>query len=221
MSEILASKRPSLILLCGFAMALVGCQAPTEKGSARDESVFQSEVKTHPSQGKVRVVDGALAKLVTTRGGVYANLTTTELKPGHVYTMWWVVINNPAACRTSPCKPPDVLKRTATTNSDVGYADGIVAGRNGTGAFNSYLPGGKLRQGWFGNGLQNPTGAEIHLVINDHGPLIPQMAPTMLSSYRGGCRDEGLPKVFPATAKADGKPGPNRCALIQSATIQQ
>jgi hypothetical protein len=76
-------------------------------------------------------------------------------------------------------------------------------------------------EAWFGNGFTNPMGAEIHVVINDHGLLIPDMADTMLNTYRGGCQDEGLPPPFPATAISDGEPGPNTCRLVQFAIFQQ
>ena len=64
------------------------------------------------------------------------------------------------------------------------------------------------------------TKAEIHLVVNDHGPAIPGMVDEMLHTYRGGCTDDSLPPPFPATAKSDGAPGPNTCRLYQSATFQ-
>jgi hypothetical protein len=139
----------------------------------------------------------------------------------HVYTLWWVVINQPEACATSPCKSPDVLKSTAKTNSDVTNGDGIVVGGEGKGHFNGFLAVGDMPNSWFDNGYRNPQGAEIHIVINDHGPLIPDMAENMLNSYRGGCTDASLPPPFPATAKADGKPGPNTCRLVQVAIFQQ
>ncbi len=66
-----------------------------------------------------------------------------------------------------------------------------------------------------------PTGAKIHLVLNDHGRLHPEIAALMLTSYRGGCSDGSLPPPFPASAKADGVPGPNACVLIQDAIFQQ
>ena len=74
---------------------------------------------------------------------------------------------------------------------------------------------------WFGNGYWNLLGAEIHLLINDHGPLVSHLAHSMLNSYRGGCRDESLPPPFPATAKADGTPGPNTCRLVQDVAFVQ
>ena len=78
-----------------------------------------------------------------------------------------------------------------------------------------------MPQAWYGNGLQDPEAAEIHLVINDHGPLLADMVGTMLGSYRGGCTDESLPLLFPDSAKADGTPGPNACLLYQVAVFQQ
>jgi hypothetical protein len=74
---------------------------------------------------------------------------------------------------------------------------------------------------WFGNGYWNLLGAEIHLVINDHGPLVSHLAHSMLNSYRGGCTDESLPPPFPATAKADGTPGPNTGRLVQDVAFVQ
>ena len=183
--------------------------------------VYQRDVETHPSQGEVRVVKGAKAMLMTTKAGAFVSVATQELTAGNAYTLWWVVINKPAVCETSPCKPPDVLQRSDITRADVGYADGVVVGKDGTGRFASHLPVGPLRQAWFGTGLDNPQGAEIHLVINDHGPLIPDMADTMLNTYRGGCQDEGLPPPFPPTAISDGEPGPNTCRLVQVAVFHQ
>jgi hypothetical protein len=87
--------------------------------------------------------------------------------------------------------------------------------------FTAFLPVGEVVEGWFGNGLTNPLGAEIHLIINDHGEVIPEMAANMLNTYRGGCSDDSLPPPFPDSAKADGESGPNPCRLIQDAVFMQ
>ena len=81
----------------------------------------------------MQIIDGAMAMLVTTEKGAFGHLATQELTQGHVYTLWWVVINNPAACATLPCGPPDVLKNTAATNADVTYGGGILIGADGKG----------------------------------------------------------------------------------------
>lgn len=113
------------------------------------------------------------------------------------------------------------LERTAETDTDVGYAAGLIAGPDGTGRFVFHQPLGAIPQAWFGIGYTNAQGAEIHLVVNDHGPLVEGMEHSMTGSYRGGCTDESLPAAFPETAKANGKPGPNTCRLLQTAVFAQ
>lgn len=207
-----------VLLVCAYGVQGVAIHAQAATVNA---NVYQRHVETHPSQGPVRIIDGAKAMLVTTEKGAFVHIATQELTPGHVHTLWWVVINNPAACATSPCGPPDVLKHTAATNADITYGGGILAGADGKGRFNSFLATGDMPNAWFGNGYRNALGAEIHFVINDHGPLIPELAQSMFGSYRGGCKDESLPPPFPATAKADGTPGPNTCRLVQDAIFVQ
>lgn len=57
--------------------------------------------------------------------------------------------------------------------------------------------------------------------VNDHGPLLPDMAHSMIGFSRGGCMDESIPAMFPAVARADGIPGPNTCRLVQVAIFTQ
>jgi hypothetical protein len=113
------------------------------------------------------------------------------------------------------------MERTATTKADVGYADGVIAGADGKARFAARIPVGEMRQAWFGNGYQNAQEAEVHLAIADHGPVIPDMAETMIGSYRGGCTDESLPAGVPDTARGDGAPGPNTCRMVQFAILVQ
>jgi hypothetical protein len=175
---------------------------------------------SHPSQGDVRPVKGSMATLVTTQDGFFVNLDTQELIPGNVYTLWLVAINEPGACEVSPCASPDVLKRSAETQADVGYGGGIIA-ESEQGRFSSYQPMGELRGAWFGNGLQKPQTAEIHLVVRDHGPLLPDMVATMVNTHRGGCTDETVPAALPDPAKTDGEPGSNACRNIQRVIFVQ
>lgn len=210
--------------LAAAAIAAIAFQASSKAAQAHsleEAYVDQRAVETHPSQGDVRTVNGATATLVTTKRGAFVSVVTHELTPGNAYTLWWVVINKPGACENSPCSPDDVMQRMDVTKADVGYADGLIAGEGGIGHFTSHLPVGPIPQAWYDNGLENPQGAEIHLIINDHGPLLPDMARSMLGSARGGCTDESLPEMFPAIAKADGTPGPNTCRLVQAAIFTQ
>ena len=157
----------------------------------------------------------AQATLVRRAGGVSFSLTTTDLRPGHAYTVWLVVINNPAACAASPCSGPDILLNP-TTNSQITYGAGHVAGAAGNGGFAGSFGAGAL-DGWLaGGGLYDPTGAQIQLVVNDHGNVLKGYLPEQIQTYRAGCTDASLPGIFPASARADGTPGPNACQLYQA-----
>lgn len=134
--------------------------------------------------------------------------------PGNVYTVWWVVVNKPAACQAKPCGPADVLQRTDIVESDVGYATGAIADRTGSAAFTARLAKGSIPGGWFRRALKDPMTAEIHAILHDHGPVIDSMRDNMLRTLRGGCTDASVPAAYPQVA-TDGQPGPNRCLLYQ------
>ncbi|NIT57155.1 MAG: hypothetical protein GWN00_13245, partial [Aliifodinibius sp.] len=58
-------------------------------------------------------------------------------------------------------------------------------------------------------GLENPLGAEVHLVVRTHEEAIPEFLPDMIRTFNGGCTyPPGVPTNF-------GAPGPNACEDIQ------
>lgn len=193
--------------------------------TAQDSTVqmTSADVFTHPSQGDVQMVEGAHATLFTTEAGATMTFRTDLLEDGHVYTAWWVIVNNPEACSATPCPTSEILGTSDLLQTEVTQADGILVSEEGAMEFAGFLAVGDVDvdEAWFGNGFTNPMGAEIHIVINDHGLLIPDMTDTMLNTYRGGCQDEGLPPPFPATAISDGEAGPNTCRLVQVAVFHQ
>jgi hypothetical protein len=180
-----------------------------------------THVETHPSQGAQRNIAGASASLAISDQEVQTTLDTSGLTAGHVYTLWFVAINRPTRCATTPCKAPDVLANTAAVRADVRWAAGGIATQSGALSLTGRVPTGAWSKSWFEHGLSNPGGAEIHLVLNDHGPAIPGRERAMQTTYREGCTDESLPPPFPATAKRDGAAGPNKCALVQDAIFIQ
>jgi hypothetical protein len=72
-------------------------------------------------------------------------------------------------------------------------------------------------------GLLDPAGAEILLVVHEHGPKLSQYMPDMIKTVGGGCTDAGIrgPGVaspFNAYAGPEyGRRGPNTCRSIQFA----
>ena len=180
-----------------------------------------AKIITHPSQGDKTDVMGATARLSRHDTGIFANFETNGLTPGHVHTIWFVVVNDPAKCETPfACTSKDVLKRSDVVASDVTGGAGVVVGEDGSATFNWHQSEGALTGGWFGAGLTEADKAEIHLVINDHGPLIDGREFDMLNSYRDGCTDESIPAPMPATARASGEAGPNTCRLVQFAIFK-
>jgi hypothetical protein len=169
----------------------------------------------------VRLITGSEATLMTSPQGATMMMSTSELTPGHVTTAWWVIMTKPMLCEAKPCSPKDVIGRAGIVGTQIVYADGVVNNPDGTATFAAHLPSGPVKSGWYDQNFQNPTEAEIHLVLNDHGPLVPEITASMLTSYRGGCRDDSLPPPFPNTAKTDGTPGPNGCLLIQDSIFIQ
>lgn len=168
-----------------------------------------------------RTIAGSRAKLMTSSHGATMIMSTSELTPGHVTTAWWVIMTKPKLCKSKPCSPEDVIGRAGLVGTQIVYADGVINTPDGTAHFAAHLPKGTVKGGWYDQDFSDPKAAEIHLVLNDHGPLVPAMAASMLTSYRGGCRNDSLPPPFPDSAKADGMPGPNSCMLIQDSIFQQ
>lgn len=164
-----------------------------------------------PPSGKEGIAKSASVEIETCARGLSAEVTTAGLPAGPVVTLWWVVLQNPAECDPSPCMPKDGIGRWDAVDNVVTHgAEGVVA-QDGKLKLSNCLPSGSVDQNWFGTTIIKPDSAEVHIVLNDHGPPIPGMAAGMLSSHRAGGKYERLPPIFPDTAKADGMPGPNGC----------
>jgi hypothetical protein len=222
-------------LLLGFAVStLSGCStdetrpeavspvapSPVQAVSPNAAQHTSAPVSTHQSQGPVTVVPGAIATLVTNDSGAHVTLRTSGLAPGHPHTVWFVAVNRPDQCAASTCTSADILFRTEIVEAEVVYLTGSVVGNNGMAGFGGSVRAGTVPNGWFGNGFNNPRGAEIHLILMDHGPAIPGLVSNQISTLRGGCTDASVPGAFPAVAKADGIPGPNTCRLVQFAVLE-
>lgn len=182
-------------------------------------------VVTHPSLGAPVPIPGGRATLTSRDKGVSFVLKTADLVPGNAYTVWWVKIDAPQNCASIPCSGGDVLGNVEGVLSNVAYGAGHVAGGTGKATFAGAFSAGPLPGGWFDNDFTNPRGAEIHLVVMDHGPALPGLLSNQISTLRGGCTDESVntPPIagFPQVAKEDGIPGPNTCRLVQLAIFVQ
>jgi hypothetical protein len=206
-----------LIAIITVLTALAATAVAAAGSGAEHQTV---DVNWHPqqsSEGNTGPVDGASAKLMRTDNGVSYSLKARALQAGHAYTLWVVVVDNPAACANQPCTGGDVIGNPAT-EAQVFYGTGAVAGASGRAGFAGSVSEGPL-EGWLPDRtLTDARSAEIHLVLNDHGTKLPDHMPDMIQTYRGGCADSSpFPGIFPPTAIGDGSVGPNTCLLYQSA----
>jgi hypothetical protein len=125
--------------------------------------------------------------------------------------MWWVVFNNPSACThpipgISMCSEPDVFNTDpAGPQGSALHAAGRIVDENGSTEYGAHLKVGDTSHALRGPGLLDPRGAEVILVLRNHGPKIPDLLPEMLTTFGGGCTN-----APPST----GTPGPNDCMEV-------
>jgi hypothetical protein len=237
----------SALALAAVLVALTGCNddvltteaaggkalsAPIGTVAAARAGPASSPVYTFPGGPDQMLIDGASANLVRTKNGVNFRVDTNSLQPGHAYTLWVVIFNEPGQCLTAPdtCTPPDLFN--AAAKPDMLYGAGTVAGGSGRATFAGRTQVGDVSGsvqapvGLLSNGLIDPFGAEFHLVVRDHGPLIPAFMPDMIQTLAGGCTDTGLPAVGAPSPWNDyalseayggefGRLGPNHCLDVQ------
>jgi hypothetical protein len=146
------------------------------------------------------VIDGSSARIVRNDafGLVGGKITTSGLPAGHVVVLSWAVFNDPEACTVGnpitgvQCGPGDLAN--PATGASVQLWAGAVVGPDG----NFKAAGGRLALNDLADcysapappcrdGLTNPAGAEVHLVLRDKGPLIPERFVEQSSTFFGGC----------------------------------
>jgi hypothetical protein len=166
----------------------------------------------------MQVVQGANAGLLRTADALRTRTHSAGLDHRHVMTLWWVIFNYPEECNEGeggPCGMPDLFDPAVAPACL--YADGSMVGGNGQARFHDRLLVGASRDsclphfGGTDHGLQNPLGAEVHLVVRSHGPLIPGMVKEQRSTFAGGCMVDLEPGVVPEN--------PGECADLQFAVF--
>lgn len=135
------------------------------------------------------VGDGAVSTIIRDQQGVTVTIHTTSLDPGP-HTVWAFVWNNPENCTSAGpiCLPPP---NGSDPPDSVVRGNGAVVGASGKGNFGfrinvgdtSDVVGGAVRAG-----LTDAMGAEIHVVIADHGDIIPgEIADQLRNPGDSGC----------------------------------
>lgn len=189
-----------IVLLTAFLLAL-GTLGPASAANSADRQT--SDVVTFDGQDVV-----GSARLVRTDTGVGFNLRTSGLTKGDAVSIWWVIFNNPEFCEhgegDAACGELDLFENPEDApfdenppvpNEDVDPAvmagGGHVVGASGNAGFAGHLNEGQITNEHpaftDGPGLTDPRGAEIHLVVRTHGPVIPGLNHDMFNSFEVGC----------------------------------
>jgi len=160
-------------------------------------------------EGTDEVIADAESVLVRMHHGLSMTMETTGLEPNHVYTVWWVIFNNPENCTDDLCGPDDVflMEDGEFVLTDDGLRQPNVAGRemtqasslratgnigyeDGTSVFRAHLPINDTTDDIaFGPALLDSMGSEVHLIIRTHGEMIPELLNEQLMTAWGGCPD--------------------------------
>lgn len=221
------------IAVLGLGLTTLACEStpatvmgPTSPGEGSPAVEAIKGGAAESTQPVVRVADGVevgTSRLLRTPNGINFSLSTTEVTPGHAYTLWFVAFNEPAGCLVpNVCGPDDVVNDAA--RPDMMWSAGRVVGGGGTPSFSGRISVGDTSPsinapvGLPSYGLMAPFEAQVILAVHDHGPMLSEYLPDMIKTIDGGCTDAGIPEagaMSPWNAHPFGRRGPNSCATIQ------
>lgn len=162
-------------------------------------------------------IEGSTVLLHKSAAGAAMTLETSALKPGHAITVWFVAIQSPENCTSNPCTPKEAMGMAEMMNPVATNAGGAVVHADGRIRVQGFLPVGEVKGNFYDTTFATPETSEYHIVVHDHGPLIPDLAADQLSTFRGGCTAKSVPPFYPDTSRTDGEGGPNTCITQQVA----
>ncbi len=137
------------------------------------------------------------ATLLRTNRALSMSASVTGLTPGAVYTIWWIIFNNPKACQNplgefSACSDLDFPN--PRVGAAIVWAAGTIADSSGTASFAGRLRKGRPPVGVFVppvgiRQLRNPKGAEVHLLAVEHPEAVSLLGAVdiALTTPFGGC----------------------------------
>ncbi len=176
-------------LLCLGVLAAPSAADPPGNGLDSTEGVFDFGV----GDGT-----GGMTELTHDRNAITMDADITGLEPGHAYTLWLIIFNNPAAC-VDGCGEDDLFRNGV-------LASGIFSGIGGFADGDGNLSGYKMTaEGYdngttlFGPGLKSAKQAEVHVIVRSHGPESGDAAVSALqiSTVDGGCDGADVEDVPP------------------------
>jgi len=166
-----------LILICVLALAAVTASpawaAPTALSVADMQDIATGDA-----------LPGA-STLTRSPREVELTLHMTALGANAAYTVWWAIFNNPEYC-VDGCNFDDL--GIEEVDASILWATGFVTGYEGVANASAKLRRGQLSgQVLAGNGLKDPRGAEIHVIVRSHGTLLAGEVDNQISDLDGYC----------------------------------
>ena len=193
-----------MMVVCLVVVSILGVSML----SAQDMDMVSDTATVHLFSD-MSEVDGGWSTLTRYDGGVLMTLHTSGLNPGHVVTVWWVVFNEPSMCSDGACGENDIFIPDEAGNVIIGDtgpqmnmdqigaaqisvlgATGNLIPESGEGHYSAWLGEGESPVAVFGPGLIDAQLAEIHLVLQDHGEMNPDLFDTQITTFHGGCDAE-------------------------------
>jgi hypothetical protein len=155
-------------LIAFFAVAVC---LPLSIANAEPVPVFQNaEVHTFPGAPNDTTSGGTLLR---NKNSISTRLALHGFDADSVYSIWWVIFNDPNACAGGPgaCNGGDFGPADASILNAAGFVTGASGSANITAQLEARTPAAGL-QVEFGNGLNpgNGYGAEVHMLFLSHGP---------------------------------------------------
>jgi len=191
-----------LSLLLG-AVCLLGISPSVQ---AQEPETFQV-TQLHVAGTNPPVPTLGAARLNRARNELWVTLHASDLAAHTAHTVWIAVFNRPSACTTNPggevrCGGPDVALTPNLADASAFNVGGFVTDGDGTANVSIDVRSGPVPEGaavLFGeggindNGVRpglragNGFGAEVHVVIREHGVLLLDAIAHQLSAFLGGC----------------------------------
>lgn len=180
---------------------LAGCGGPDPTAESLSELKTTHQVQVR-SLSTGEFLPRTKAKIIrdTRRGISEVEIDSRGLPAGHVILATFVVFNDPSACTVgnpvtqTPCGPGDL--GNAATGASVQFISGGVAGPKGEFEAEDGIrfPFGDTSRCYATSGpppcrqgVTNVVDSEVHLVLRDKGPLIPERFEEQSTTFFGGC----------------------------------
>ena len=156
--------------------------------SADPRSTYQTADFTALSDGSAV---GSAGTMIRSKKTVDVRMAMSGLDANSAYTTWWIVWNDPSACATDPCGFADV----GGPGNSVFYAAGFVTDGSGTANLSVHMRSGKLPDGLtvlVPGGLRKGNGfdAEIHMIVQWHGSILPGSVSQQIGEFLGACNPD-------------------------------